>query len=126
MRSIWSKLSSLAEDMDERETDLSILSEVWEKKENKKHQQRIEELFEMKDTKYFSTARPGAKRGGGAAITTKGNKFHVSKLNIEIPQPLEVVWGLMRPKVVFGGISKNIQTFEHNSKNHSHNTISSN
>ena len=88
MRSIWSKLSSLAEDMDERQTDLAILSEVWEKKENLKHQQRIEELFEMKDTKYFSTARPGTKRGGGAAFTAKGNKFYVSKLNIDIPKPL--------------------------------------
>ena len=38
MRSIWSKLSSLAEDMDERDADLAILSEVWEKKENVKHQ----------------------------------------------------------------------------------------
>ena len=37
MRSIWSKLTSLAEDMDERQTDLTILSEVWEKKENSKH-----------------------------------------------------------------------------------------
>ena len=106
MRSIWSKLNSLASDMDDRDTDISILSEVWEKKENARHQAKIEELFELKNTKYFSTARPGAKRGGGAAITARGNQFHVSKLNIEIPKPLEVVWGLMRPKVVFGGISK--------------------
>ena len=40
-RSIWSKLSSLAEDMDERNADLSILSEVWGKKENTKHQSKI-------------------------------------------------------------------------------------
>ena len=106
MRSIWSKLSSLAEDMDERNTDLSILSEVWEKKENLKHQSKLEELFEMKDTRYFSTARPGTKRGGGAAITAKGNKFYVSKLNIEIPKPLEIVWGMLRPKIIFGGVSK--------------------
>ena len=53
MRSIWSKLSSLAEDMEERDTDLAILSEVWEKKENTKHMAKIEELFELKDTKYF-------------------------------------------------------------------------
>ena len=106
MRSIWSKFSSLAEDMDERDTDVTILSEVWEKKENAKHKGKIEEMFEMKDMHYFSTARPGTKRGGGAAITAKGNRFHVSKLNIDIPKPLEVVWGMLRPRVLIGGISK--------------------
>ena len=60
----------------------------------------------MKDTKYFSTARPGVKRGGGAAITARGNKFYISKLNIEIPKPLEIVWALLRPKVIIGGVSK--------------------
>ena len=74
--------------------------------ENLRHQARIEELFELKDTKYFSTARPGLKRGGGAAIATRGNKFNISKLNIDIPKPLEVVWGLLKPKTVIGGISK--------------------
>ena len=106
MRSIWSKLSSLAEDMTERETDFSILSEVWEKKENLDHKKHIEEVFEMKGMKYFSTARPGLKRGGGAAITVKSDKFNISKLNIEIPTPLEVVWGLLRPKILTGSVSK--------------------
>ena len=75
------------------------------KKENAKHQAKIEEIFEMKDTKYFSTTRPGVKRGGGAAITARGNKFYISKLNIEIPKPLEIVWALLRPRVIIGGVS---------------------
>ena len=37
MRSLWSKLSSLAEDMSERSTDFTILAEVWEQRENLKH-----------------------------------------------------------------------------------------
>ena len=45
MRSIWSKLTSLSEDMNERGTDFSILAEVWEKKENPKHKHKIEEIF---------------------------------------------------------------------------------
>ena len=100
MRSIWSKLESLAEDMDERGVDFAILSEVWEKKENPCHQARLEELFEMKNTKYFSTARPGIKRGGGAAIAARETKFTISKLNIDIPRPLEVVLGLLKPRTV--------------------------
>ena len=106
MRSVWSKLDSLAQDMDERNADFAILSEVWEKKENLKHQYKIEELFEMKETKYISTARPGTKRGGGAAIVAREDKFNLSKLNIDIPKPLEVVWGLLRPKIPVGHIRK--------------------
>ena len=106
MRSIWSKLSSLSEDMAERQTDFSILSEVWEKRENLSHKKRLEEAFEMKDLFYFSTARPGSKRGGGAAIAAKSDRYHVSKLNINIPKPLEVVWGMLRPKIITGSTSK--------------------
>ena len=106
MRSVWSKLSSLAEDMSERATDFSILAEVWEKKENLKQKKKIEEMLEMKGMAYFSTARPGTKRGGGAAIVTRTDRFFISKLNIEIPKPLEVVWGLLRPKTHVGSISK--------------------
>ena len=103
MRSIWSKLSSLSEDMTERETDFSILSEVWERRENLKHKNKIEEVFEMKNMSYFSTPRPGNKRGGGTAITAKGDRFKVTKLNINIPKPLEVVWCLLQPKTLLGG-----------------------
>ena len=106
MRSIWSKLDSLAQDMEERDVDIAILTEVWEKKENLKHKSKIEELLEMKETKYISTARPGAKRGGGAAIAAKESRFNLSKLNIDIPKPLEVVWGLLRPKFPLGDIRK--------------------
>ena len=106
MRSIWSKLDSLATDMVERSADLSMLSEVWEKKENTLHQGKLEELLELKGIKYFSTPRPGTKRGGGAAFTAREDKFTVSKLNIDIPKPLEVVWGLLKPKENLGEISK--------------------
>ena len=34
MRSLWSKINCLAEDIVERSVDISFLSEVWEKKEN--------------------------------------------------------------------------------------------
>ena len=59
MRSIWSKLSSLLEDMSERANYFSILAEVWEKKENLKQKRKLEEMLERKGMLYFSTARPG-------------------------------------------------------------------
>ena len=60
----------------------------------------------MKNLSYISTPRPGAKRGGGAAIAFRPEKFHISKLNITIPKPLEIVWALLRPVVPKGEIRK--------------------
>ena len=63
MRSLWSKINNLAEDLLERTVDISFLSEVWEKRENVKHQSYIEELLELKGSSYISTHRPGSRRG---------------------------------------------------------------
>ena len=68
MRSLFPKLDNFAQDTHERESDVIFLTEVWEKLENKKHQFKLEELLEMRGIKYISTPRPGARRGGGAAI----------------------------------------------------------
>ena len=106
MRSIWAKLANFAEDMCERAADINFLSEVWEESESKQHKSRIEELLELKQISYISTPRPGMKRGGGAAIAIKSEKFSVSKLNILIPRPLEIVWALLRPNEPTGGIRK--------------------
>ena len=106
MRSLWSKANSLGEDIIERESDISFLSEVWEKKENKFHQSCIEELLELKGIDYISTPRPGVRRGGGTAIAACPKKFSLVKLNIEIPNAVEVVWGLLRPRKIVGRIKK--------------------
>ena len=45
-RSVWSKWNNLAEDILMRQTDLCILTEVWQKSESKKHQKAIESMFE--------------------------------------------------------------------------------
>ena len=97
MRSMMSKSVSLAEDMWDRSTDLSFLSEIWEQSENKKHQYKIEELLELKGFKYISTPRPGNRRGGGAAIIVNTARFSVSKLNVPNPKGLEIVWGIIKP-----------------------------
>ena len=77
MRSLFPKLGNFAQDMIERESDISFLTE----QENKKHQSKLEELFEMSGIKYISTPRPGAQRGGGAAIAVRLEKFSISKLS---------------------------------------------
>ena len=105
VRALVPKIFSLARDMKERESDLCFLTEVWEKKEKKKHQFKLEELLEMHGIQYISTPRPGAQRGGGAAIAVRLEKFSISKLNIPLPRSTEVVWGLLRPKEISGEIT---------------------
>ena len=90
--------------MEERESDLSFITEVWEVLENKKHQFKLEELFEIRGIKYISTPRPG-RRGGGAAIAVNMKRFNISKLNISLPKGVEAVWGLLKPKSFTGKIS---------------------
>ena len=98
VRSAWSKWSSLAEDIDMRETDVCFLTEVWEKSENKQHQKAIESMLELKGIKYVSTPRPGVRRGGGTALACSEERFHITKLNIQIPRPLEACFTLIKPK----------------------------
>ena len=64
--------------MEDRNCELSFLTEIWQKLENKKHQFKIEELFEIKGMKYISTPRPGNKRGGGAAIVVDTKKYSIT------------------------------------------------
>jgi hypothetical protein len=99
MRSMWPKIGNMAEDITMRNTDLCFLTEVWEKKESKRHQHSIEEIMEMKDIKYISTPRPGGRRGGGVGIAYSEKHFQVSKLNIEVKKPLECLFGLSNPEV---------------------------
>ena len=98
VRSAWSKWDSIAEDIEMRSTDISILTEVWEKKENKKHQRCIESMLELRGIKYVSTPRPGAKRGGGTALACSQERFTMSKLNVLVPKPLEACFALVKPK----------------------------
>ena len=92
--------------MEDRCCSISFLTEVWQKAENKKHQFKIEELFEMRGLKYISTPSPGTKRGDGAAIVVNTETFTIYKQNIPIPSNLEIVWGLLKPKEVTGKITK--------------------
>ena len=100
------KIGNFGQDMHDRMCSLSFLTEVWQKSENKKHQFKIEELLELKGLKYISTPRPGTRRGGGAALVVDTENFSISKLNISIPNNLEIVWGLVKPYEITGKISK--------------------
>ena len=100
LRSLWPKVRAYCADLAEREISLSILSEVWQRKGNKKHNSEIERMLEMCGLKYISTPRPSSKRGGGCAIVADVTKYTLEKIEVSIPSAVEVVYGLLRPREV--------------------------
>ena len=64
------------------------------------------EMMEMKGIYYISTPRPGGRRGGGVAMAFPKTRFQVSKLNIEIPKPLECIFALVKPNESIGKARK--------------------
>ena len=101
LRSLLPKVESLTTDVLERSIDCGFLQEIWEAEDKKDFQLEIEKMLELHGLKYISTCRKPNKRGvayGGAAIIANQEKFSLEKLPINIPQNMEVVWGLLRPK----------------------------
>ena len=96
-RSFFPKFRNFLEAMQTLGLTLGLHSEIWEDKENKTHQNLIEEAFELEGVTWISNTRPD-RRGGGAAISLLNEDFTITKLDVIIPKNLEVVWGLVRPK----------------------------
>ena len=101
LRSLLPKIVSLSTDILERKIDCSFLSEIWEQVDNINHQFEIEKLLELNGLKYISTSRKPSRNGvsyGGAAIIVNLEKFSCEKIPVHIPQNIEAVWCLLRPK----------------------------
>ena len=98
VRSLLPKINNFKTDVLEREIGLSLLSEIWEVKGKKKHASEVTKMLEIEGLKYISTPRASYKRGGGCAIVAHLPKFSLEKIDVSIPQSVEVVYGLLRPK----------------------------
>ena len=96
-RSIWKKLKNFCIEFHELSMGIAFHSEVWEKKESKKHKYKIDEMLEMENIDYISTARPN-RRGGGCAITCNNTLFHMKEVKVDNPDNLEVTFATLRPK----------------------------
>ena len=96
-RSFFPKLGHFRTDMMERSIDVAFCCELWEKSEDKQHSLEIEKLLELDGLKYLSVART-SKCGGGAALIVNLKKYSIERLNIPVPNNLEIVWGLLKPK----------------------------
>ena len=107
LRSMMPKLQSLKTDILERNVDIALLQEIWEKVvfEDDLPQQgkpfETEKMFETLGLHYYSNPRPLTKKGyayGGVAFIVNGMKFTSQKLEIKPPSGLEVIWGLAKSK----------------------------
>jgi hypothetical protein len=70
-RSFFPKFHNFIELVKTLDLTLGLHSEIWEDKEKKDHQNKIEEALEIEGVSYISNPRP-CRRGGGAAITLVG------------------------------------------------------
>ena len=101
LRSLMPKQKNLTTDVKERKVDCAFLQEIWTSEDNKNHQLETEKLLEWHGLKYLATTRKPNKRGvshGGAAILVNLENFLCQRLNIHIPQNLEIVWALLQPR----------------------------
>ena len=96
-RSLFPKFYNFLDEMLEVNMQLGLHSEIWEDKENSHHQHKIEEAFELHGINYISNPRK-KRKGGGAAITLIESDFLLARLDVTVPDELEVVWGLVKPK----------------------------
>ena len=100
-RSLQPKLRSLVEKFKNEEFSIGILCEIWEKtgKKNRYFQSKVEDMLEMDGLKYISCgSRPSGKRGGGVAILIDSTQLNIEKLHVHVPNNLEVLWAIVRPK----------------------------
>ena len=105
-RSFFPKFNNFVDLMKTLDLTLGLRSEVWQVKENKSHQDKIEEALEPEGIQYISNPRP-ERKGGGVAISLLPGEFTLTKLDVLVPKNIEVVWGIVRPvkpTVEFKGI----------------------
>ena len=106
MRSLMPKLRNFCTDFLEREIDIGFLTEVWEKRESKTHQHNIKRMLELEGLKYISNPRINNQRGGGVALVANLRRFNLEKIEVDNPDKLEVIFGLLRPKAQGSQVKK--------------------
>ena len=60
-RSFFPKIKNAKKDIFERQVDINLGCEVWQKAESKKHRAEIETMLELEGLKYFSTPDQGER-----------------------------------------------------------------
>ena len=90
LRSLFPKIKNFKRDIKERNVDLALLSEVWEKVGDEDQEEAILKMCELDGLDYVSS--PRGSRGGGVAIVVNLLNFTVERLTVSVPSKLDVVW----------------------------------
>ena len=98
VRSFIPKYESIKTEIKEREIEVYMISEIWEKEENEDFKSKTDKLLKEEGIKYVSAPRLSKKRGGGAALLIDIKKYSVEKVEVPNPNKLEVVFAVIRPK----------------------------
>ena len=64
MRSLSPKINNFKIEMIEREINIALLSEIWEKDACKKQKYEFQKMLQVEGLKYISTPRKGKRVGG--------------------------------------------------------------
>ena len=103
---MYNKNDNLKTLLHELGIEIALISETWERDE-----QSLEQRIDSPSYKVISYRRPKRKAnrqpGGGAAIIYNDNRFNISKLDVHVPDGVEAIWALVKPKNPVGDI-KNI------------------
>ena len=97
-RSIYNKIDEYITLIEEKEIDLTFMSETWER-EGKS----LESIIKTDDIEVISNVHQRKGKGGRPALIVRKEKYLINNLTnteISIPWGVEAVWGLLTPKHV--------------------------
>ena len=104
LRSLGPKIRNFTEDFRERKISVAFCSETWGSDCKVSYQNKLVKMLEMEGYATISLNRK-VKRGGGVCFVYDPTSVSIRKLDVQVPEKIEILWGLIRPKE---GLIKNI------------------
>ena len=94
-RSVYNKVEQLKLFIEEKEIDITFISESWERQE-----QPLESVMEIENYVIISNPFLRKNPGGKPALIVNTLMFNVEKPSINVPWGVEIVWAVLTPKKV--------------------------
>ena len=97
-RSIYNKIDEYLTFIEEKEIDITFMSETWEREGTS-----LKDIVKADDVEVLSNVHQRTGKGGRPALVVKKDKYFINDLTnteISIPWGVEAVWGLLTPKNV--------------------------
>lgn len=92
-RSVSEKLNDLEHCLTMRCPQVLLISETWE---TQKMCKKLERFCELNELTWLDKSRP-ANRGGGVAVVVDNRWGHAARLDVDVPEELEMSWAVVTP-----------------------------